>query len=156
MLIRPTPNMCYYKWRCSHTTFKYLKVMDQTDKTSKAPCSILFLGKYTFMAAWKSMFRFGILRLVEVLHKDTEARGAQPTPGSFVLTSSLAADHKRFHSQAREHPACAVNSIHNPQQAASPWPLIEPRGTIHLRSLGPEKNPSESLEGAQDHWGREL
>lgn len=102
-----------------------------------------------YVQIWRSQTR-GVLR------KDTEARGGQPTPGSFVLTSSLAADHKRFHSQACEHPTCTVNSIHSPQQAASPWPLIGPRGTIHLRSLGPEKNPSESLKGAQDHLGRQL
>lgn len=129
--------MCSYKWRLSHTTFKYFKSYGSDWQNVKSSMFYPLSWQAYTHGNLKVHAQVWSSQLLEVLHKDTETRGGQPTPGSFVLTSSLAADHKRFHSQECEHPTCAVISIHAPQQAASPWPLVGPRGTIHLRSLSP-------------------
>lgn len=89
------------------------KVVGQANKLLNSFCFILCLGKYTFIATWKATFRFGILRLLEVLHRNAEVQGGQPTPGSFVPISSSAVDHTRFHNQACEDTTCTANPIHN-------------------------------------------
>ena len=74
------------------------------------------------------MFRFGVLSLLEVLPKDTEAQGGQPSPGSFVLTSSLATNHRDFTAGHVNTPPEQSTPSTAPNKKLLPDPSLDPEG----------------------------
>lgn len=102
--------------------------MDQTDKMSKAPCSILFLGKYTFMAAWKSMFRFGVLRLVGCCAR-TQRHGEVSPPLAHLFSPPAWPQTTRdFTARHMNTPPAQSTPSTVPNKQLLPGPSLDPEG----------------------------
>lgn len=128
--------------------------MDQTDKTSKAPCSILFLWQVYTHGNLKSLCSG--LEFSDSLRccTRTQRHGRPVHPWLICSHLQLGLRPQEISQPGTQTVQSTPSTLSNKQLL--PLPLIGPRGIIHLRSLSPQKTLQESLEGAQDHLGREL